>query len=311
MFGNRLTLHTRRRQPAARLTGIAMTCAAVLTISPAVTRGVDEVHVYGVAKNGGTHECLTAAKSHDMHTLTATAFSAWFSGLVGLGEWDDVRANNDSDCWGRLWTDASKSASCGCVASDSADRFGVDDADVLFIHTHGGHSATASTLTMGNDYDTCAASTSTHMKFNDDLQIAVIKACESGNYEVWYDDPANSTDNTTYRTQFTTSSSQFSVWNAFHGTSSCGTHVVWYVTTYAMESSYNGVGENWIDEAYDDNRANEDDCPVSIVFGSSSSNRNLMFEYGGWLDRKDTGSKTASSYFRISGCDPAAGIVLP
>ncbi len=47
------------------------------------------------------------------------------------------------------------------------------------------------------------------------------------------------------------------MWNAFHGNSSCGNHVKRYVE----DSLYNGVGENWLDEAYDwDWGSNNDDC---------------------------------------------------
>jgi hypothetical protein len=70
------------------------------------------------------------------------------------------------------------------------------------------------------------------------------------------------------------------------------------------------VGENWIDEAYDWGVL-EDDCPVSIVFGSSKSARRDMFTYGGWRDRKNTGSKTGSTIFYVRGCNPDNGSKLP
>jgi hypothetical protein len=36
-----------------------------------------------------------------------------------------------------------------------------------------------------------------------------------------------------------------------------------------------------------------------------------MYANGGWLDRKNTGTKSASTIFYISGCDPSNGRVLP
>ncbi|WP_441290622.1 hypothetical protein ACSRUE_08960 [Sorangium sp. KYC3313] len=100
--------------------------------------------------------------------------------------------------------------------------------------------------------------------------------------------------------QITTSDSTMTMWNAFHGDSSCGNHVKDYVGDYAISSISNGVGENWIDEAYDDSQfSNDDDCPVSIVFGSSFASRELMYEYGGWRDRKNTGPKTGSTIYLL------------
>ena len=54
-----------------------------------------------------------------------------------------------------------------------------------------------------------------------------------------------------------------------------------------------------------------DDCPVSIVFGETKAQRVAMFEAGGWTDRKNTGRKVASSYFYVGGCDPDNGQKLP
>jgi hypothetical protein len=78
---------------------------------------------------------------------------------------------------------------------------------------------------------------------------------------------------------------------------------------YAASSFSNGVGENWLDEAYDGAFWwwEDDDCPVSIVMGSSRSKRDTMYEYGGFSDRKDTGNKTGSSFYYIHGCQPESG----
>ena len=96
----------------------------------------------------------------------------------------------------------------------------MDDADVLFVHTHGGLSESnlRSWLVMGTDVDSCSAITDIHMNLgNGKLNIAVIKACQSGDYQVWKQGG--------YRQQLVTSNSGFSMWNAFHGDSSCGNFV--------------------------------------------------------------------------------------
>ena len=105
---------------------------------------------------------------------------------------------------------------------------------------------------------------------------------------------------------------QMRMWNAFHGDSSCGEHVNRYVNRYARNVTYDAVGEEWIDQAYDrDWGSNNDDCPTSIVFGSTPSRRDSMYEYGGWRDRKNTGSRIGSTIYYVSGCDPSHGSTLP
>ena len=294
----------------------------VLAALPAVTSPVfvsseayalDEVHTYGIANFGGTNQCGSSGMTHTVHTATASAFQSPFGFLKTLGLWDEISSRNNSLARGSYFTDSSKSATCtcsgvcSCVGDDMADDSGADDADVIYVHTHGGHnpkSPAYSSLSMGNASYDCSVRTDQNMQFGasgGDLDIAIIKACQSGDYDVWL--------NGGYRQQITTSSSSLTVWNAFHGDSSCGNHVTDYVADYSWSSIFNGVGENWLDEAYDSSGA--DDCPVSIVFGGSSSARVNMYEYGGFADRKNTGSKTGSTIFYIAGCDPDNGRTLP
>lgn len=273
----------------------------------------EEVHTYGIANFGGTGQCGSLSQTHSVHTATAAAFQAPFSFLKILGLWDEISSRNNSLARGSHFTDSSKAATCtcsgacSCAADDLGVNAGADEADVVYVHTHGGHSATSpvnTSLLMGNSAFDCSVQTDQNMRFGasgGDLDIAVIKACQSGDYDVWLKGG--------YRQQITTTSSTMTMWNAFHGDSSCGDHVTDYVGDYASGSLFNGVGENWLDEAYDSGGA--DDCPVSIVFGSSSLARNDMYEYGGFLDRKNTGAKTGSTIFYIAGCDPVNGRTLP
>ncbi|MCP3140210.1 hypothetical protein [Pyxidicoccus xibeiensis] len=262
----------------------------------------NETHVYGIANFGGAGQC--EADSHSVHTKTAAEFSGYFSSLMNSGQWTDVRTLNNSSARTDLWTDASKGSATN--AKDTQANAGVDDANVLFVHTHGGHSKTnnQSWLVMGSNADSCSAITNVHMSLgNGKLNIAVVKACQSADYEVW--------EQGGYRT-LVTSTSGFSMWNGFHGDSSCGNFVKRYVKRYVANSRSDGVGENWIDEAYDwAALKNRDDCPVSIVFGDTKAKRLAMFEAGGWKDRKNTGSKGASTFFSVEGCDPDNGRVLP
>jgi len=263
---------------------------------------LDEAHVYGIAQFGGSGQCGNSGMTHTVHTSTAAAFLAEFEAKEAAGDWDSTETMDNGDARGTFFTDASKQASGDDVASNA----GADEPDVIYVHTHGSHSTSPafSSLSMGNSAYGCDARTDENMLWNSDLQIAVIKACQSGDYDTWL--------NGGYRQQFTTHDSQFSVWNAFHGDSSCGNHVTTYVGDYAADSFYEGVGENWIDEAWDDSEwSDDDDCPVSIVMGSGGAVRDDMFEHGGFLDRKDTGAKTGSTIYFVCGCDPSSGRVLP
>ncbi|GEN12426.1 hypothetical protein SAMN05443572_103111 [Myxococcus fulvus] len=263
----------------------------------------NETHVYGIAEFGGASSGLCEAKTHKVHTKSAAEFASYFTSLKNSGKWSDVRTLNNGSARANLWRDAALVSSPN--GEDDRANAGVDDADVVFVHTHGGHnlSYNQSWLVMGSNVDGCSAITN-HMRLgNTKLNIAVVKACQSGDFEVWKAGGYNGLAPT---------SSSFTVWNAFHGDSSCGNFVKRYVKRYVSQSRSTGVGENWIDEFYDrDVGKNNDDCPVSIVFGETEAKRLKMFESGGWTDRHNTGPKTRSSYYGVYECDPDNGMKLP
>lgn len=293
----------------------AALCAALALPSAASAQEYTEAHVYGIASFGAAGQCGSTGQTHTVHTSTASAFLGTFSALQSLGLWDEALTRNNSLARGSYFTDATKAGSCVCAADDVASDYGLDSADVVYVHTHGGHTANAATgvyrsnFTTGNASYDCSVQTDNNMFWGNpagggDLGIAIIKACQGGDYDVWAGGG--------YRAQMTDSDSSFRVWNAFHGNSSCGSHVTTYVGGYSGASTYEGIGENWIDEAYDDDDGvDNDDCPVSIVSGATSTQREDMYEHGGWLDRKATGDKTGSTIFYVGGCDANAGIVLP
>lgn len=287
---------TRRRGLVA---GLGLTLGALAGAAQAD----HETHSYGVADFGGAGEC--SGSSHPVHEDTAHEFDDAFDDLQSSGIWDTSHVRLNSSVRGSYFEDASKEA----TADDDRANYGADEADVIFIHTHGGHKANAtdgyySYLKMGNSSYDCSAHTHGDMYWDLDLDIAIVKACQSGDYKVW--------ENGGYRPEYVDRDGQMRMWNAFHGNSSCGNHVKRYVRRYAGNVTYDAVGEEWIDQAYDrDLGANNDDCPTSIVFGDSSSKRDSMYEYGGWRDRKSMGTRSGSSIYYISECDPSAGIELP
>ena len=277
---------------------------AALVLVSSLAYADDEAIAYAISNFGGAGQCGTPGMTHSVHVNTANAFKNRFLDAERDGTWHSIISHYNSFARGSNWTDASKEAG----GMDTEPNFGVDTADVIYIHTHGGHSTTPaySSLSMGNSAYDCSVRTDQDMLFGNpgDLDIAIIKACQSADYDTW--------NNGGYLPQLTDPASGFSVWNGFHGDSSCGNHVTSYVDDYTASSFHNGVGENWLDEAYDNSiLANHDDCPVSIVFGATKAARDHMYEFGGFEDRENTGSKTSSTYYFISNCDPDNGRKLP
>jgi len=288
--------------PAAIAPGVL--CAALL-FAP-LAGAVDEVQVHGVANFRGSSEGECSASSHSVHTKTANTFAATFNTLKNSGKWDQVIYQHNKSTEGRYWKDTSKSP----TGNDDALDKGVDETDIAYIHTHGSSDQTNRnwvSLLMGNNSTTCSIHSNSLMLWGanaaSDLDIMVAKACQAGQYEVFV-------KNGFFHMR--TSTSPLSMWNSFHGDSSCGNFVNRYVEDYADHSVYDGAGENWLDEAYDNRILKDrDDCPTSVVFGSSKSARTSMFKYGGWKDRKDTGNKTGATMWYISKCDPDNGMKLP
>lgn len=271
---------------------------------------LDEVVTYGINNFGasGAAYCGSATlSSHSVHSATASAFRAPFTALTAAGAWDNADALTNASVTSQWLSDSSKLAS----GADETNSKGADDADVFYIHTHGSHvSAGASqytSLVMGSSASpVCSVRTDSHMLFGqagNDNDIAVVKACQSGDYDVFVNGGYFALNE---------NGSQQRLWNGFHGDSSCGAHVTAYAGTYAWISFAEGAGENWLDLAYDnDAGADTDDCPTSIAFGETSAKRESLYEHGGFLDRKDTGSKTAATMWYYRGCDPSGGRVLP
>lgn len=270
---------------------------------PGQAAALDEVNTYGIGSFGGTNQCGKMGDSHSVHPATANAFSLPFTILKGAGQWDTVNNFTNGQVNALHFTDAGKNAS----GLDLSSPKGSDTPDVLYVHTHGSHDASGSSIMMSDNSQGCWPSTNGNMRYGNgsgDLDIAVVKACQSGDYDVW--------KTGAYRTQLTSSTGSFTMWNAFHGDSSCGNHVTSYVLFYSLLSLKEGAGENWIDAAYDDDGdPDEDDCPVSVVFGATKAARASMYEHGGWRDRKNTGTKSASTIWYIGGCDPSSGSKLP
>lgn len=258
---------------------------------------IHELTVYGI---NNFSQCN--AENHSAHTDSAGAFRAVFDELAADGLWGTTAGVNNSAVRATYWSDASRTAPCsGCTGQDTAS-YGVDSPDVVYIHTHGSHTADYSSIVMGSATYGCTVRTDTNMLLgNGDMEVAIVKACQSGDRDTWLNGGYDA---------MISYNGVFSTWNAFHGSSSCGSFVADYVSDYAEDAVYDGLGELWLEYAYDDNgHDNNDDCPTSLVFGAV--NKEAQYRYGGFLDRKSTGTKSAAAMWWISGCNPYKGYLLP
>lgn len=279
--------------------------------------GADNARSYGIANFGNPGQCGdSVGMTHSVHVDTAKAFTDQFSIMKQIQFWGTTGNTFNAGAGANLFTDPTRQAACAnnnggvCAANDNTQA-GFDNVAVSYVHSHGAHSvlgAGASTIMMGNTSAGCNAATDINLLLGDTTnsglsEIAVVKACQGADFNVFLQGG--------YK-KMVKNSSRFTMWNGFHGDSSCGGAVTDYVADYAVSSFFDGAGENWLDDAFD-SWAN-DDCPVSIVFGDTKAKRKSMFAHGGFKDRQLTSAiKSGSSYFFVAGCSPesSSGVTLP
>lgn len=264
---------------------------------------VTEFDGAGQGECSASHLWWTGWENDNIHDV----FDDW----VNTGSWGAAYKKKEKYVDGIDFTDAARPSG----GSDSVNATGCDSADVCFLSTHGGASwsgaASASEVhwTMGDSSYDCSPS-SLDMRYGNspgDTEILIVDACKSGQWGVWLD---TSQANQTGFFNFVNSSSTFSTYLAYHG---LAPDRYAFIDNYARDVYSDGVGTDWLAEGYvSGNMANnQDTCPVAVVFGSGSANRDLMYDWGGMADRKDTGTRTSgASYYYLIGCDPDGGDVV-
>ena len=209
---------------------------------------------------------------------------------------------------------------------DHLDSSGSDWADTVLLVTHGycingdsgdgcsNSSNNYSAFIMGENQNTCEPRTNdvggsdlSHFYFGDgdgdeENKAFIVFSCQSAQYSVWDDGGYRDLDG-----------SKFRIYNAFHGNtwSSTGSSIHNRMERYVEDAENNEIGEAWLDRFY--NRpigSNNDRCPISIVYGSSSNNRENFYEYGGFRDWNSTGTNSGTTYFYMSPCNPSGGPTL-
>jgi len=280
----------------------------------------DEFAGYGVEKyRGSSHgECSSSNLfwTIDQVSNFAKKFNKWSS-------WETVEKFSNKAVDGRDFTDASKGTggsdeacsctSCSCTGKDHLSPYGADHADVVIISTHGStrNSKTDAHLVMGDNSNDCKVTWEENMFWSEDTDILITEACHSASYDVW----SNSNRHT--RTGFYAGideDGQFRALLGYHGLSK-DKPSFFSAPAFVSNSYSDAIVENWILEMYDSSwrrkGVKQEICPTAIVFGSTDAKIDNFAENGGFKDRKDTGSKSRSSYFYIGGCDPHSASALP
>ena len=83
-----------------------------------------------------------------------------------------------------------------------------------------------------------------------------------------------------------------------------------FIDEFAEDSDEDAIGLNWLTEAYQED-GDEDTCPVAVAFGDNRDDRHHMLDWGGFMDRENTGTRTSgATYYYIEGCNPDSGYEL-
>lgn len=284
-----------------------MTTAWLLILVPGAG-ALEEAHSYGVELFGGTGEC--SGGDLDYTIDQADAVRDVFSGWISSSLWDEAHQ------YGNQGVDRADFADVSLMSwgDDALDIYGAEDADVVYISTHGnsncngGQGSSYSTFTMGQDHtgQDCTIDTDTNtgtpvhqdlLIGNTDTKIMLVDACESVQKCVWDNDGYDQIDGSHLR-----------MYGGFHGKSFDRLPQVTAVEDYASNSRLSGAGDNWLDFRWVNSIfANEDHCPTAIVWGETSTVRDSFYNNGGLDDWIDTGANTGQTFYYISGCDPDYG----
>lgn len=306
------------RERSTRLAKFSLLAAAAALLAPAPAGRAQEMVAHGVNQFGlGANEC--GSQDPDDGSVTAD--------LSYCDDWADVMEDAfDAEGWNqtenrtnaavdpRDWSDLDKIS----WGADEADPTGSDFAEVAMLCSHGGstvdnaNSIWKSFFLMGDDDspESCTPNTEDHMLFGDvnggDAEIAILGTCESAQWGVW-----NNTGYFDVRER----DGSFNTWLGFHGVSYDSNKDTNRFEDFVTDSFANGLGDNFLDELHRNPvGADNEQCPVAIVFCELEADCDTQFEWGGFDDRHKVAStdrKSISKIFYIDGCDPSDGIALP
>ena len=217
---------------------------------------------------------------------------------------------------GRDFTDVDRNGSTS-NARDYVYPTGADGNKVTLISSHGGQTNGSQSFrfTMGEDHanEPCKATSNSHIKlgntsdagaaYDGRTKIFIGCACRTAEKTIW--------DNNAFA-DLKDPDGLFRVYLSFHGQSFDTSKAKNNLEDYLSDSELNGLGDNWLSQMHWHRfGTNYDQCPVAVVWGESSADRDYMFDWGGFDDIKDVGRGTGATYYWLSGCYPNNGPTLP
>lgn len=287
----------------------ALAAVSIATISAPAGAAGDFI-AFGVTQFGGPNQGECDSSHLWWTTRQADNIYEVFDQWTQNGDWQGATKKKNQDVDGEDFNDATKWA----PGKDDRAGIGCDSGDVCFLSTHGNAyygNPNADPLVywvMGDNSTGCQPS-SPYMLYGNtgssrvgDTEILIVDACNSGQYEVWQESSYPGVG----FFDFVDSSSSMSTYLAYNG---LAPDRYAFIDGYAEDVYSDGVGIDWLLEAYDAGNmgGNQDTCPVAIVFGETGALRDAMFDFGGFGDRKDTGSRDDADYYVVFGCNPEDG----
>lgn len=281
----------------------------VFALSADIAAAADEMHTYSVEDfSTCCPGCGVLPWANDTSNQVYDDFGAWTPSL-----WDVARYNQNSAADGLDWTDDDEEPTWG---ADDASTWGADAADVAFIFTHGGSGCWTGSgsakmwVVMGDESgvdtaDECRPDSSGQWRFGDDaddLEFVVNGACHGADTCAWtggaFDvSPATKMHGTDLR-----------VYLGFHGIAYDAPWTSSEVDAFVTTSRSNGIGSHWLSEMVEINiLADDDQCPVAVVWGTDDTDTLDFYSSGGFSDRTNPTPHEKRRKTYMSPCDPDEG----
>lgn len=192
------------------------------------------------------------------------------------------------------------------VDPDGRDHLtaGADSADVVYVYSHGGARCESnhrySHVKMGDDSGTCSLrygnpdlNTRNDVLWgNTDVDWMIIDSCKSAE-ECVFNPGGYDKIGTTGLVGLL----------GFHGCSFDGYAHSSKIGTFVANSRYDGLGDNWVD-GLTTFYSGDDECATAVIYGSSGSQRDYVYNNAGFQDRKSNTTNTGNELYYVDNCNP-------
>ena len=280
----------------------------------ASVHAADEMHTFAVEEFGPDPECCESCGVIPWSIDASVMVYDDFGDFIDDSNWDVARYSHNAAVDPEDWIDDDEDASFG---DDNVDPWGADSSDVAFIFTHGTSgcwsdgTGTNISFEMGayNDEgsysDMCSPESDNEWRFgddSDDLEIVVNDACHGADTCAWDNGAFTLTNTTGLR------GTDLRTYLGFHGVGYSSPGTPGEMHAYVTTSRTSGIGSHWLTErVWIGIFGNDDQCPVAITWGESSSDVIAFHSNGGFADRTNPTPHDTKTRVFIDGCDPLEG----